>query len=250
MSTVFYLLYAVMILALSLPLPAMAPLFQDGGRSVRASGAAAFLGLLVSTYALPWSGIPPISSAAWFPFSLIALLLLPVREEREAPCFGWGGKALAIALTGVFLWAMRSFMLRIGTPGELYSLEGMSAVFRLDSLGQWLLVAQAVLFVGFVASFALTGLREGAAASLFFFSCAGFLTTVFLSPLIARATIAMGVEPPRSIAVQIVVALFVAALLGRSLNCLSMRGAVMRRPLAGIAVFCVLLGCGVLAGYR
>lgn len=247
MSAIYCLLYAVMMLALSLPLSAMAPLPPKG---VRAPGAVAFLCALASTYALPWGGVPSVSSAAWFPLSLAALLLLPVQDGQKKLSSNWSCKAFAIALTGVFLWAMRSFMLRIGTPGDLYSLEGMSAVFRLSSLGSWLLVAQAALFAGLAVSFALTGLRGSPAASLFFFSCAGFLTTVFLSPLLARATIAMGVEPPRSVAVQIVAALFVAAFLGRLLGHLSARAVGMRRPLAGIAVFGVLLGCVVLVWYR
>lgn len=250
MSAFFYPLYAVMILALSLPLSATASLSRNGWRAVRASEATAFLGALASTYALPWSGIPLVSSAAWFPLSLFALLFLPLRDGQKNAPFGWGGKVFAIASVGAFLLVVRGFMLRIGTPGELFSLEGMSAIFRLGSLGPWLLVAQAALFVGFAVSFALVSPREGAATSLFFFSCAGFLTTVFLSPLFARATIAMGLEPPRSVVVQIVVAFLVAALLGRLLHCLSARTVMMRLPLAGVAVFCVLLGCGVLVGYR
>ena len=250
MSVFFYLLYAVMILALSLPLSATASLSRNGWRAVRASEATAFLCALVSTYALPWSGIPSVPSAAWFPLALIALLFLPLRDGQKNVSFGWGSKAFAIASVGAFLLVVRGFMLRIGTPGELFSLEGMSAVFRLDSLGIRLLIVEVALFVGLAVSFALTGLREGAAASLFFFSCAGFLTNVFLSPLLARATVAMGIEPPRSVVVQIVVALLVASLLGRLLHCLSARTAAMRLALAGVAVFCVLLGCGVLAGYR
>lgn len=252
MPAVSCVLYAVMVLALSFPPPAAA-LPESGGRAARArraKDAASSLCALASAYALPWSGIPWIPSAAWFPLALAALLLLPAREGRGGARSAWRDRAPAVASVGVFLLAARGFMLRIGTPGELCSLEGMSAVFRLESLGPWLLAAQAALFVGIAAAFALTDPRGGLSASLFFFSCAGFLTSVFISPLLARASIAMGIAPPRSIAVQILAALFAAALLGKLLGGGRARTGAPRRLLAGVAVFFVLSGCAVLAIYR
>lgn len=246
MPAIYFGLYAVMVIALSRP-PRGTHFGEAEGRLARFRERSAFLCALASTYALPWSGIALIPSTAWFPTALTALLLLPPREGAR---FAWGGKAVAVVLTGAFLLKMRSFALSIGTPGALWSLEGMSAVFRLESLGPWLYAAQAALFAGLALSFAITGLRRSSSASLFFFSCAGFLTSVFVSPLLARASIALGAEPPLSIAAQIASALFAAALLGRFFSRLSWfsreRGS-HRALLAAIAAFSVLFGCWALA---
>ncbi len=246
MTAVFFVLYAVLILALSLP--ARVP--RVAGECPRPLPLLAGLLALTSTYALPWSGVPFVPSAAWFPLALAALLVVPARGEGDGFLCARRGRVLVVLCVGAFVWSMRAFMLRIGTPGELCSLEGISAAFRLDSLGARLFAAQAALFLGLAASFVSANSRPGAPASLLSFTYAGFLTTVFVSPLLARATLALGAEPPRSIVVQVVAALIFAALLGKFFLFLQNRATQARRLLAISGAILVLIGCGVLVGYR
>lgn len=253
MTVSFYILYGLLILAISASPGTEAFYSGDGVRRSRARDSAAFPFALASAYALPWGGVPLIPSAAWFPAFSIALLLLSARDERRGVLPAWGRKAAAILCAGLFYGGMSWFMLRIGTPGALFSIEGMSAAFRLESLGNRFLLLPGAFFVGLLLSFSGVGLRGGLSASLFFFSCAGFLTNTFLLPMLSRVLLAAGAEPPRSLVLQIVSAFLIAAVLGKILRLPQGRSILpgaARRVSACASVCFVLAGCAALAAFR
>lgn len=247
MTAAFYVLYGLLVLTVTVPLRTEAFFSGYSARRSRAGDSAAFLFALVSAYALPWGGVPLIPSAVWFPASATALLLLSARDERRGARPALRYKALAILCGGIFYGGMACFMLRIGTPGALFSIEGMSAVFRLESLGGWLIPASAAFFAGFALSLASLGLRDGLPASLFFFSCAGFLTNTFLPPILSLISTAAGGEPPLALALRIVAAFIVSAALGKMLYLSQERTDGARRAAAGASVCLVLGGCAFLA---
>jgi len=243
MSALFPVLYGVLVLALSIPRSVFSR--GDGAVSPGARSVAAFVCAFASTYALPWSGVPMIPSQAWFPVCAAAILLVPAHDgQRRLPILR-SGKVAALLCLSLFYTGMANFMLRVGTPGALGSIEGMSAAFRLESLGYGLLAAQAVFFGGMAVAFAATGLREGAPASMTLFSCAGFLTTAFLSPLFSKAAIATGAAQPVSIAVQIVSALIVSALLAMIFR--RTQGLTAKIPAASFTASTILTVAGCVA---
>lgn len=250
MTFAFYILYGLLVLAVSASLRTEAFFSGNSARRSRVGDRVAFCLAFASVYALPWGGVPLIPSALWFPAFVIALLFLSARSEQKNARSALMGKAAAILCGAVFYGSMSYFMRKFGTPGALFSIEGMSAVFRLESLGGWLLPASCAFFAAFALSLASVGLRDGLPASLFFFSCAGFLTNMFLPPVFSAAAAAAGAAPPGALAFRIVAAFTVSAALGKILRLSQERSCAASRALARASVCFALGGCVVLAMFR
>lgn len=200
----FAVAYGVLVLVLALPRGRM--------ERMRPHEAPSAISAFVSAFTLPFGGSSPLPSWLWAPLALASALLIIPKEKRKTDAAPAVGAAICVL---AFLLAMRSFMLRTGVPGELWSIEGMSAAWRLGSLGLSLYVAQAAFACCLWSVFTFAYRGKGMAGALLSFSLAGFWVVVFVLPLLSRGAAAIGASGRGSLALQIIAALTFAAALAR-----------------------------------
>ena len=193
MNILLLAVYIVLVLAVTLPLKSRDRAFWDG------RDAMAFLCSLLSTCVLPWSGIPifscaDIGSRAWFPLTMAATILAGHGDDRAflpKLFFSAGAASAVVSMT----WFTRS----AGVPGDLFSIEGLSMILRLESIRDGRLIAAAIcLSAGLIVSFA--GLcPNGLSLTVSAFTFSAFVTIVFF-PFNSAGL--FGIKPPQAVLVD------------------------------------------------
>lgn len=140
-----------------------------------------FAAALVSTFFLPWTGVPfavyaglaPDCSYLWYPSMLICVLLPWRTRDNHGPKAAW------VAVLSITAASLGFFAFDIGAPGQILSIETIATLFRLEGLqGARFSVAKSLFFLALFVSFCeLPGIEERGIAS---FSYAAYLSLLFL----------------------------------------------------------------------
>jgi len=161
------------------------PLAENGfEKHIDKQNAAAWCLALLSTFGLPWSGIPLSSylgagSWTWFLFAVISLSIL--KCDGRGQCIF--RRCFTVANVVVIVSAVYAFMYKNGVPGDIPGIEGMGAISSLDGLtGKKLMLVQTCFLVSAIASFLPVYSPSERAPSMLSFSYASFLAIAFLPP--------------------------------------------------------------------
>ena len=168
------MVYLILVLAINWPIRAQRPAF---------SGVCAltFTFALVSTYFLPWTGIPmayclglpPETSYLWYPSIVLAVLFACNDSGNIAPKSVW---LFCVALS---VSSLAWFAYRNGVPGLVLSIETLSTLLKLEGIRNGRFCVAAILFaLSLVLSFCeIPGITSCRLAS---FSYAAGLCLIFL----------------------------------------------------------------------
>ncbi|MCL1941436.1 MAG: hypothetical protein FWG09_05790, partial [Synergistaceae bacterium] len=160
------------------------PLTKEGGRKFAFMQGIAWGAALLSTFGLPWGGIPlshyvGAGSWTWFLFALISLCALS-DDGRERFQFR---RFFAVANVAAIMAAIFAFMHVNGIPGDIPGIEGVGAISSLEGLiGKELTLAHVYFTISAIASFLPVYSRSGRAHAMLSFSYSSFLAIVFLPP--------------------------------------------------------------------
>ena len=218
---------------------------KRGGGYIDWRNACAWAAALLSTFGLPWSGVPfshyaGAGSWTWFLFAFVSLGILRSDERSRRllrKCFA------LINLTAI-MTAVYVFMYRNGVPGDIPGIEGVAAINTLEGLmNGYLRTALLFFLISATASFLPACSPGESASALLSFSYSSFLTIAFLPPARMFFT---GLRPRTAIladaAAYFVCAFLIHALIVGSLS----RWAVSRWNYSYAAVNAALTAAGIL----
>ncbi|MDR1137050.1 MAG: hypothetical protein LBK91_01890 [Synergistaceae bacterium] len=117
----------------------------------------------------------------WFPAAAMSLLL----QSDDGMKFRVARRVTAACNIGAIVAAICVFMLNMGIPGDIPSIEGISAITALDSIRDAKIIcAFALFFVSAVMSFAcaFNPACPSRASRLLSFSCSSFLALALVPP--------------------------------------------------------------------
>jgi hypothetical protein len=138
------------------------------GRMFTPAWVCAFL----STFALPWSGLPVsiYAGAGSWTFYLFAAGAAALREPDGLPACG-ERRAFAVLNVAAIVLAICIFMYKYGVPGDLPGIEGIAAINSLDGLsGPWLAASRIFFLLSCAASFLAVHSPDDRASALLSFS--------------------------------------------------------------------------------
>ena len=152
-------------------------------RSPNKRDAAAWGFALLSTFALPWGGIPltyyfSAGSWTWFPLAGISLCVLK-SGGREHFRFR---KFFAIANVMVIMIAVYAYMYANGIPGDIPGIEGVGTISSLEGISKKLTLVYLFFLISAIASFLPIYSHSEQAAAMLSFSYSSFLVIAFLPP--------------------------------------------------------------------
>lgn len=139
---------------------------------------------LLSTFGLPWSGIPlsyylGAGSWTWFLFACISLCVLR-NDGKEIYQFR---RCFAIMNIVAIMTAICIFMYENGIPGDIPSIEGVGALYSLGGLiNKKLMLAYLCFLISAIASFLSIYSHSERASIMLSFSYSSFLAIAFLPP--------------------------------------------------------------------
>jgi hypothetical protein len=215
---------------------------RPGARSASVPATVAMCCAVLSTCALPWSGVsfltalgPP--SWLWFPLFFVALSSTTRRGTLLSNAF-------LLSMLAAAATALDRFGMQTGVPGTRFSLEGLAMISRVLGVSNpRTAAALCLLFAGLFLSAALAIHARDIPAKAISFSLAGFLATVFFP---WNTTTLFGIAPPTSIYLDAAFLFGCALLLGYACR---KAGERLRRTQAErkghflTAAACVLSGC-------
>jgi hypothetical protein len=174
------------------------PFFGPDGRYLDRRGALAWVFALLSSFGLPWSGVPVsyyAGAGSWTWFFFAALAIGTQRPDGRASCL-YRRLFAAFNLSAVMA-AICAFMYATGVPGSIPSVEGTAAINSLEGLGGNFMSASRILFlISCIASFIPAYSPDDRVSALLSFSYSSFLAIAFLPPVRAFFT---GIRPERAI---------------------------------------------------
>ena len=139
-----------------------------------------FCAALLSSCALPWSGVSfftfcGVHSSLFYPLFALTVFFAQSDSHCQARL-----KTMLILTFGITVSALLFFTLQIGVPGELGSLESLAAVVRLESIRSGRLMLAAVIFASALTlAFAQVRFKESAGSSALAFVFSGFIVNLF-----------------------------------------------------------------------
>lgn len=157
---------------------------KDNRRHFDVRSATAWGFAQLSTFGLPWGGIPlfyylGVGSWTWFVFSALSLCILKDdgRGQNKSRRF------FAIMNIAVIMSAVYAFMFENGIPGDIPGIEGIGAIGSLEGLSHIrLMLAQACFTISGITSFLPIHSNSERASAILSFSYASFLSIAFLPP--------------------------------------------------------------------
>jgi hypothetical protein len=145
--------------------------------------AVAWAAALVSTFALPWGGIPISHSAglgSWLWFLSCSISLALIRPDGSES--GFSARCVAFFNVFAIMGAIYAFMLKAGVPGDILSIEGPAVITGLGGIANVRLICSyALLFASAVISYAPVHSSPRTPA-LLSFSYSSFLAMIFIPP--------------------------------------------------------------------
>lgn len=157
---------------------------DDDGREFNVQSAAAWSFALLSTFGLPWGGIPlscylGVGSWSWCVFSAISLCIIK-NDGREHCIFR---RFVVVSNITVIMVAIYAFMIENGIPGDIPGIEGVGVINSLEGLPRGkLMLVQACFIISAIASFLPIHSNPDRASAMLSFSYASFLAIAFLPP--------------------------------------------------------------------
>ena len=154
------------------------------GKYIDMRNACAWAAALLSTFGLPWSGVPfshyaGARSWTWFLFAFVSLVIL--RGDGRLGC-GFR-RCFALLNPAAIMTAIYAFMYSNGVPGDIPGIEAVAAVNTLEGLmGGRLRLAWVFFLVSATASFLPVYSPNERAPALLSFSYSSFLAIAFLPP--------------------------------------------------------------------
>jgi len=171
------------------------------GKYIDARSATAWGFALLSTFGLPWGGVPlstyfGAGSWTWFAFAGISLII--IKSDGRGRCYV--RRCFAILNAAAIMAALCVFMYENGTPGDIPSIEGVGAIKSLEGLvGTNLILVYTCFLISAIASFLPVYSRSERTLIMLSFSYASFLAIAFLPP--ARISFS-GIRPDTAILID------------------------------------------------
>jgi hypothetical protein len=180
LSILAFVAYIVIIVTASGSLRRL-PLEKFEWERIDGRNVVAWLFALLSTFGLPWGGVPltnylGVGSWSWFAFAGVSMAALKNGVS-------WRCKLFAVANVLAIMAALCVFILENGVPGDIPGIEVIGAINSLEGfVNKKLILAYACFFISATASF-LPHAHSGRASIMLSFSYASFLAIAFLPPI-------------------------------------------------------------------